>query len=139
MSVRASTGQASGFSLIELMVVVAIVGILSAIAVPEYQEYVTRGRLTEAQSGLANGRVRAEQYYQDNRKYDDMPCPVDSANFVYRCNGVGNAYTITATGSASGTVGFTMTINQNNEQATPDAPSGWATSTSCWVTRKGGC
>lgn len=139
MNIRVADGLEKGFSLVELLVVVAIVGILSAVAVPQYQEYVMRGRLTEAQTGLANGRVRAEQYFQDNRKYDEMPCPGDTANFIYRCVAAGNAYTITATGIAAGTDGFTMTIDQDNVQATPHAPSGWATSTNCWVTRKGGC
>jgi len=60
----------SGFTLIELMVVVAIVAILAAVALPAYNDYVTRSKLTDAVTGLSDFRVRMEQFYQDNRRYD---------------------------------------------------------------------
>ena len=60
---------AAGFTLIEVMVVVAIVGILAAVAYPSYQDYVTRGQIAEGTSTLADTRVRLEQFFQDNRTY----------------------------------------------------------------------
>ena len=58
-----------GFTLIELMVTVAIIAVLAAIAVPNYRDYVTRGKLVEASAGLSDARVKMEQYFQDNRTY----------------------------------------------------------------------
>ena len=60
---------ASGFTLIEVMITVAIVAILGSIALPAYFDYVRRGQLPEAFSNLADYRVKMEQYYQDNRNY----------------------------------------------------------------------
>ena len=54
-----------GFTLLEVMIVVVIVAILTAIAVPAYSEYVTRGRLAEAYATLGGQRVRMEQFYQE--------------------------------------------------------------------------
>ncbi len=58
-----------GFTLIELMIIVAIVSILAAVALPAYGDYVRRGQLPEAFAGMSDLRVKMEQYYQDNRNY----------------------------------------------------------------------
>ena len=58
-----------GFTLIELMITVAIIGSLSAIAYPSYTEFVIRSNRAEAQSELLRLANRQEQYYMDNRVY----------------------------------------------------------------------
>lgn len=58
-----------GMTLIELMIVVVIVGILSAIAFPAYQAYVNRAKRTEAKTLLMEVAARQERYYFDNNEY----------------------------------------------------------------------
>src|SRR5258708_25584757 len=64
----------SGFTLIELMVTVAIVAILAGIAIPSYTSYITRSKLLEATSNLLGMRTKLELYFQDNRTYAGA-CP----------------------------------------------------------------
>ena len=132
-----------GFTLIELMIVVAIIGILSSIAYPAYSDYIIRGKITEATSALAAKRILMEQFFQDNRTYVSAPaCNSDtttSSNFTFSCSGTPNAsnYTLQAVGR-SGMTGFTYTINESNAKASTITASGWTGNTACWVTKKGG-
>jgi type IV pilus assembly protein PilE len=144
-----------GFTLIEIMIVVAIVAIIASIAVPQYSQYVMRGRLVEATANLGQLRIRAEQWFQDNRTYagmDTAPQPAngcmvaagDAKYFGYSCSVApsANGYTIQALGiAAQGTGGFTFTVDQTNAKntiVTPPAPSSWMGG-ACWVSRPGGC
>lgn len=138
---------AKGFSLVELLVTVTIVGILAAVALPAYNDYTTRGKIPDATSNLAAKRVLMEQFYQDNRTYvNGTGCTADttlSQYFDFSCvapNGVAptaSLYTIKAVGKGS-MVGFIYTIDQSNAKATPGVPGGWTTSGTCWITKKGG-
>lgn len=137
----------SGFTLIELMVVVAIVSILAAVAVPAYSDYVTRGKIPDATSNLATKRVKMEQFFQDSRSYLLAPdCVADTTaspqNFNFSCSvQTATAFTLQAVGKSS-MAGFTYTIDQSGAKTSTivsPAPSGWvAASTTCWITRKGG-
>ena len=66
-------GSARGFTLIELMIVVAIIAILGAIAYPSYTSYLQRGRRSEAQQLMVQMQNKQEQYVLDNRAYSDNP------------------------------------------------------------------
>lgn len=61
--------KAAGFTLIEIMIVVAIIGILAAIAYPSYQEYVLRGNRSEGQALLNDAAARQERYFSQNNGY----------------------------------------------------------------------
>ncbi len=65
--------RTAGFTLIELMIVVAIIGILASIAFPSYQVYVTRTQRSVAQQFLMNISSRQEQYLLDARAYTNVP------------------------------------------------------------------
>ena len=60
-------GKQRGFTLIELMVVVVVIGILAAIGYPSYTDYIRRGKIAEATATLGDWRTKMETYYLDNR------------------------------------------------------------------------
>jgi type IV pilus assembly protein PilE len=65
----------SGFTLIELMIVVVIVGILAAIAYPSYARYVEKARRADAKSALLDASQRLERCYTQTNSYDHEDCP----------------------------------------------------------------
>jgi len=66
-------GAAPGFSLIELLIVVTIVAILAAIAIPQYNTSVRKSRRTEAKSALLDLAGREERYFNTNNAYSSTP------------------------------------------------------------------
>ena len=126
-----------GFTLIELMIVVVVIAILSAVAIPSYTDYVKRGKLVEGTSALSDGRVKMEQFFQDPPAtgYVGGPAPTTTTNFTYASSNLSaTTYTITATGLGS-LSDFSYTINETNTK-TSNTP--WGTSNTCWVVKKGG-
>ena len=137
--------HAKGFTLIELMIVVAVIAILAAIAIPAYGDYVIRGKLVDATANLSDGRIKLEQFFQDNRAYDNStggtpPCPAATKYFTYSCNDTSTTYVITAASNANQGMGaagdYTFTINESNAKATTKF-AGQAMAATCWLTKKG--
>lgn len=132
-----------GFTLIEVMIVVVIIGLLASVALPSYSDYVTRGKIPGAVAGLANMRVQMEQYFQDNRTYTSggttcgAAVPLLVKEFTFACAASANAYTVTATGTGA-MAGFVYTVNQDNTKATTGVLTGWTSNATCWVTKKDG-
>ena len=140
-----------GFTIIEIMIVIAVVAILAAIAIPSYRDYILRGKLVDAHNALSDFRVRQEQFYQDNRRYDGAglggcgAATPTSKYFTFGCVPDGTTpsqtYVATATGiAAQGTGGFAFTINEANARATtvsaPASTNGWSSNGACWVRAK---
>jgi type IV pilus assembly protein PilE len=157
---RSGRPPQSGFTLIEMMVTVAIVAILASIALPSYTDYIRRGQVTEAFNHLADYRVKLEQYFQDNRNYgntDGGACATNAAatwgNFApgtakyfdFACIASGasgsgtNAYLVTATGRAgTNAAGHVYTLNQANVQRTTQF-KGAASTKNCWLIKGAEC
>lgn len=137
----------SGFTLVEMMVTLAIAAILAAVAMPAYSDYVKRGRISQATNNLASMRVKLEQFYQDNRTFEGAcadgtvaPLPPND-DFAYSCPTLTEtSYAVKATGVATGVMnGFTYTIDHANKKVTTAVASGWGTAPiECWVVKKGG-
>lgn len=138
MTVRSSPTKfrlARGFTLIELMIAIVIIGILSAVALPSYRDYVARGYVSEATAALAELRTRAEQWYADNRTYVGYGCTPSAVpkHFTVTCDLDINTYTITATGTGV-MADYSYTVNQSNAKTSTTPESSGA----CWITKKGG-
>jgi len=142
-----SRRASAGFTLIELMMTVAIAAILASVAIPMYRDYVLRSRIIDATSKLSDFRVRMEQYFMDNRTYADggncgVPNPTDTgdAAFTIACNNAtATTFTATASGKASKGMGdFAYTIIQSGVKETTGLPGTWTDTAGCWVTRKDG-
>lgn len=108
--------DSSGFTLIELMIVVAIIGILAAIAYPAYQDQVRKSKRSDGQVALLDMMAKQERYYTDNNTYT-----ATLTNLGYTVDADGNAdspeadYKLSAGTCASGTIAVCIELTATGQ------------------------
>jgi type IV pilus assembly protein PilE len=142
MEIAMKMQKENGFTLIELMIVVAIIGILSTIAYPMYTDSVRRGKITEATSALSDARTKMTQFQLDSKAFDGSkggvpPCTIlpNTQDFTFVCVPAADTYVITANGLGV-MAGFQYTINEANAKTSTTA--GWGNGPTCWIRKRGG-
>lgn len=144
--------QAKGFTLIEVMIVVAIIGILASVAYPSYTDYVRRGQTQEAFTQLSTLRARMEQYYLDHRNYGTSTgCASDGSAsswngfaateyFTYECTTASpfQTFTLVAKGAKGAATGNWYAIDQEGNRTTTKF-KGATVAANCWLTKGSTC
>lgn len=137
--------QERGFTLIEVMVTVAIVAIMASVALPSYTAYIQRSKVPTAMDNLSAYFTRMEQRYQDTGNYANtagtacgVALPTGVQNFAVTCGltSVNQGFTATATGSGP-LSGYAYTITHQGARATTAHPKG--SNATCWTTRGTSC
>jgi type IV pilus assembly protein PilE len=106
-----------GFTLLELMVVVIIIGILVAVALPSYRQYIVRTHRTDAKSALLDLAGRQERYFYSNNAYATSLSDLGSSN-----SAAGEYYTLSIdTPAGASSTNYVLTATAQGTQQRDDA------------------
>ena len=113
-----------GFSLIELMIVVLVIGILSAVAIPAYQNYITRAARTKATQGLMNLSGLEERFFYSNNKYTKTLTDLGITGSPYCVDNCTDSRFYTITIPSASSTDYTLQAVPGGAQAAQDAACG---------------
>lgn len=104
---RAHKQKTSGFTLIELMVTVAIVGLLAAVALPSYRSSVLKSARSDGKAALLEAATRQEQFYLDNKTYttDMTALGLSASPYITE----GGTYSVSAAATTNIAIDYTLT------------------------------
>lgn len=131
-TIMGTTNKVKGFTLMELMITVAIIGIIAAIAIPSYQDFVNKSRRSEAHAGLTKMQLQQEAHRMVNSTFasafgtgsNDVHEPT-SDYYTFTLSGSANAYSVIATAKSTQTADTACTP-MTIDQAGTKTPAG------CW-------
>jgi type IV pilus assembly protein PilA len=118
-----------GFTLIELMIVVAIIGILAAVAIPAYQDYIARAQVSEAVSLLGAAKTPIAEYISDKGSFPSAITDVVSTTSGKYTGGIalaGNVTSMTLTSTMQATGVNSAVASSTVEMASADGSKTWA-------------
>jgi type IV pilus assembly protein PilE len=140
MESRSKSLNKKGFSLLELMIVVAIIGIIAAIAIPSYQQYIFESRRSDAQIALTTAAAEQERFYTYDNQYTSDIDNLGGATspegyYTMSVSATDTTYTLTATAISTSTQFRdtdcrVMTLNHLGVKASLNSVP--AVSTGCW-------
>lgn len=142
--------KSQGFTLIEIVIALAIIALLTAVAYPSYNQYTERSKLGGAVTTLANLRLEMQQVYLDSRSYlkegtTDECAVADQSddNFTFTCSSDdAKSFSFTATNKAAVGLGsaesYTFSIDQAGRQKTL-AYAGETQDLDCWQVHSRAC
>ena len=131
----------TGFTLIELMIVVVIISVLTAVALPAYNDYTRRARAADAVSQLSSWSSRMEHYYLDHRNYGTGACGIATPtvnHYTLTCalTSTDQGYTLTATAQINNEGAYTLS---EGGQKQTTLFKGSSTSKNCWLLKGTEC
>ena len=135
----------TGFTLIEIIIVVALISLIVSLGYPSYTEHVRRAKITEATANLGELHLLSTQYYQDERTYlnTDGGCAITAPgnkNFTFSCTATQQNYTWTAKNKASSGLGsaadYEFAIDQDGNKSTAQF-AGSTVDKNCWILKNG--
>ncbi|MCD9096114.1 type IV pilin protein [Luteimonas fraxinea] len=146
---RTGRHRVAGFTLIELMVVVAVIAILASIALPSYQESIRKGRRGQAKVDLLDVAQRAERHRTVNGSFTSFALataetrsPRGTGQAYYTISRVDNAANpavlqlqavpVAGTSQAQDARCRTLTLNQAGQKGVTGSPAPTMTATECW-------
>ena len=135
---KTTRNSQSGFTLIELMIVVVIIGLLAAVGYPAYTDQLAKGKRTEAKAKLAQALQKLERFYTDNNAYTTDLGPLfglAAAAAVYSGanNEATSAYVITAAAGSTGSITTSVSVRATVNGGFVDATCGNYTITNTGV------